>query len=262
MTDMRTPRVSSRVRAARYSVGLLLGITLGISSIVVMHSSTLFDLLASTFASIGGATTTVFFMPNGDLTLLPGATTSIDINVNTRVPINALGATISFPKDTLEVVSISKEKSFFNLWTEDTSIDEDTGEIHFSGGTTRPGGIMGTGTMLTLVVRAKAPGAAELQFEDVQVFPNNDTGKPLDTETRTVSYVVTGQKPLAGGGAPGTAATTVSPPSPDLNGDGVINLVDLSILIFKMLSSYNPRYDLNMNGSVGLDDLSILLSKI
>ena len=207
----------------------------------------------------------MYFVPYGDEILLPGATTSIDITVNTNIPINALGATISFPKNNLEIVGISKEKSFFNLWTEDTSIDEDSGEIHFSGGTTRPGGIMGTGTVLTLMVRAKGSGSAQLDFENIQVFPSDDTGQPLSTETHAITYTIeTAATPaLSSGGTSGqTASNGAILPNPDLNGDGKINLVDLSILIFKMMAPYDPRYDLNLNGSVGLDDLSILLSKI
>src|SRR6185437_2677548 len=76
----------------------------------------MFNLLAST--SLSGATTTVFFTPYSNDTLTDGSTTEIDININTRVPINALGATIDYATDTLEVVGIDKQKSFFDLWTE------------------------------------------------------------------------------------------------------------------------------------------------
>ncbi len=262
---MRQLRRHIRARLTRLNVALLLSVTLGVASLVAIHPNAILGLLASSLSSIGGTTTTVFFTPYGDETIPPGTTTTIDININTRVPINALGATISFSKDTLEIVGISKERSFFDLWTEDTSIDEDSGEIHFSGGTTKQGGLMGTGTMLTLTVRTKTPGSALLQFKNVQVFPSNDTGKPIDTDTRTITYTIKTPDTLvvAGGGSSGApSAPTATPPNLDLNGDGKINLVDLSILIFKMLGPYDPRYDFNMNGSVGLDDLSIMLSKM
>lgn len=236
-----------------------------IASPFVLGSS-LFDLLASTISSFASATTTVYFMPYSDENLVTGDTVSIDVNINTRVPIDAFGATIGFPKDTIEIVSISKEKSFFDLWTEDTTIAEDTGEIRFSGGTTKRGGIMGTGTVLTLTIKAKNPGTAELLFKNVQVYPYSVSGKPLETEMRPLTYSITKAKkqPALSGGSPGENAVTTGsvPPNPDLNGDGRINLIDLSILTFKMLSTYDPRYDLNINGSVGLDDLSILLSKM
>jgi hypothetical protein len=236
---------------------------LGVSALLVYHTGDLLDLLASSISSFSGATTTVFFTPYGGETLQPGDSATIDVNVNTRVPINALGATISYPKDSLEIVSISKEKSFFDLWTEDTAIAEEAGEIRFSGGTTKQGGITGTGTVLTLIVRAKTPGVAQLVFKNVQVFPNNASGKAIETQTHALTYTIQKAEALAssGGGSSSQPAASPSLQNPDLNNDGKINLIDLSILTFKMMSGYSPRYDLNANGSVGLDDLSILLSK-
>ncbi len=259
----KPPPINPRRWLTGYSMAVLLTFALG-ASVLVVSSGALLSLLAASISSFAGATTTAFFMPYGDESLPLGGTTSIDIDINTKIPINALGATISFPKGALEIVSISKEKSFFDLWTEDTTIAEDTGEIRFSGGTTKRGGVMGTGTVLTLTVRAKTSGSAQLLFKNVQVYPYNDTGKAVDTQTRPITYTIEEAKPAVSGG--GTAAMGPPPPSaapnPDLNGDGNVNLLDLSILMYKMLGSYNPRYDLNSNGSVGLDDLSILLSKM
>ncbi len=261
----KKPRTPNRTRVIGYSIGGMLVFLLVVAPFVI-NTGAFFDLLASSISSFGSATTTVFFMPYGDENLSLGDTVSIDVNINTKVPINALGATIAFPKGALEIVSISKEKSFFDLWTEDTTIAEDTGEIRFSGGTTKQGGIMGTGTVLTLTVKAKTPGQAQLLFKNVQVYPYSDSGKALETKMRPITYTINEAKPsvAASGGAPAASppGPGAVPPNPDLNGDGKINLIDLSILTFEMLRPYNPRYDLNMNGSVGLDDLSILLSKM
>ena len=261
---MRKPPTRSRTWFFGYCTAGLFAFLLIASPFVFNFS--LFDLLASSMSSFAGATTTAYFMPYGNENLNLGDTVSIDVNINTKIPIDAFGATIGFPKGSLEIVSISKEKSFFDLWTEDTTIAEDTGEIRFSGGTTRQGGITGTGTVLTLTVKAKNPGQAQLLFKNVQVYPYSNSGKPVDTKTRPITYTIVepkNQSVIVGGASGGSSISPGSvPPSPDLNGDGRINLIDLSILTFKMLGSYDPRYDLNMNGSVGLDDLSILLSKM
>ncbi len=240
-------------------VALLLVVTLG-ASVVDKPLSRILNLLAASISSFTGTTTTVFFTLGSDK-LFIGGTTSVDVNINTQVAINAMGATISFPRDTLEIISISKEKSFFDLWTEDTIIAEEAGEIRFSGGTLRQGGLVGTGTVLTLQVRAKNAGAGQLQFKNVLVYPSNDTGKALDTEIEPVTLTIVPQPALSVGSGASTP-TRPSLPNPDLNGDGRINLIDLSILTFKMAGPYNARYDLNSNGSVGLDDLSILFSKM
>ncbi len=239
-------------------------------SFIVTHSQFIFNILASTVTSLSTATTTMFFRPYGDTTMKIDGTTSVDVNINARVPVNAIGVTISFPKDAIEILGISKEKSFFDLWTEDTTISEDTGEIHFSGGTTKAGGVMGTGTVITLLVRAKTSGRAQLSFSSVQVYPSDGSGDPLTIATHPISYTIEEQKKSDAGGAsvPATGGsiiggmTRLPPPDPDLNGDGRINLVDLSILTFRMLGGYDPRYDLNLSGSLGLDDLSVLMSKL
>lgn len=47
--------------------------------------------------------------------------------------------------------------------------------------------------------------------------------------------------------------------SPDINGDGIVNIVDLSILLSNYTSNYAPA-DLNGDGIVNITDLSVLLS--
>ncbi len=256
-------RKSSRRLLGSYSTLLIVGSALGMSFLAA-NSQTFFNILASSITSFGGASTTMYFRSYGEKTLQQNDTTSIDVNISTKIPVNALGVTISFPKDTVEIVGISKENSFFDLWTEDTSISEDSGQIHFSGGTTKQGGVMGTGTVITLMIKARKLGTAELRFTDVQVYPSDGSGDPLNTTTHPISYTIEEKAPegrvsSSGGASISNAPTTVNP---DLNGDGKISLVDLSILTIKMLSAYDSRYDLNLNGSVGLDDLSVLMSKL
>jgi hypothetical protein len=223
-------------------------------------------LLAAATSSISHSDSVVYFTPYDDRPLTPGDSGDIDINVNTRVPINAIGATIKFPTDTLEVVGISKKKSFLDLWTEETVINEKTGEIHFSGGTTASGGMSGLGTVLTLSVKAKKPGDAKIYFESAQVLKSDGNGSEADNEERSYTYhIATGSTEVASAsGDVSISAVLPSPqtPSADLNSDGKIDIVDVSILLMKMLSPYDPRYDLDMNGSVSLSDLSVLFSKM
>lgn len=202
-------------------------------------------------------------MPHGSDKIRVGDTTEIDVNINTQTPINALGATIGFPPETLQVMSISKEKSFLDLWTEETSIKEGDGEVHFSGGTFRPGGLAGSGTMLTLTVKALRPGEAKIVFRDAEVYSHDGKGLVIDRELKTMSLTVA---PKEDPGTPGEPAPSVAPksyaPSPDFNDDGRITLIDASILTFHLFRAYEPRYDLDVDGKVGLADISILFSKM
>jgi hypothetical protein len=259
----------------------------GLSSIfvtlLVAAGAVTFTLRGVDILSLVAAATTTLGRPPATLYLIQyedgdpevGEIRNIDIAINARTPINAVGATIKFPQDSLEVLGFSKERSFFDLWTEETAINEDTGEIHFSGGTTRPGGLMGTGTVLTLTVRAKKTGVQTISFEGTQVYADDGKGTLLANDSRTLSFNALPQPVAIGGNArPSTIETLPAadqsmqparplPKSADLNGDGVINLIDVSIMIIHMMMApYDQRYDLNMDGSVNISDLSILLSQV
>src|SRR5690349_7650235 len=57
------------------------------------------------------------------------------------------------------------------------------------------------------------------------------------------------------------AATPLAATSADLNGDGKVNLSDLSILLTNYDKTNAAKGDINGDGSVNLTDLSILLSQ-
>lgn len=231
--------------------------------IVRGHSVAIIALLASSALTLNGGLTILYFSPHGNNVLITGEITQVDVNINTKLPINTLGATITFPPDIIEIVSISKEHSFLDLWTEDTVIHEDTGEVRFSGGTLRPGGLLGTGTALTLTVRAKKTGDAQIAFKDVEVFSSDGTGTRVESQIRPLTYTIPEQLPRGISQSPTTPEVTQKKdtPSADLDGDGKITLVDFSIMTIKILMPYNARYDLDQDGLLGLSDLSILFSR-
>ena len=249
-----------RLRFLGYS--LLTLIVLAYASLSVFHVS-LASLLAAATSTVS-APATVYFTPYDDETTLEvGASEQIDLNINARTPINAVGMTISYPKDLLEIVSIDKSRSFLDLWTEDTVIKEGSGELHFSGGTTKAGGLAGTSTVLTIAVRAKKEGSAEVTVEHPQVLAADGKGTALDTDTRTLTFAIEQGHPGSAAAAPSPGALAApKSPSADFNGDGKVSLIDMSILIIKMMSPYDPRYDLNLDGQVGLGDLSVLFARI
>ncbi|MBP9669524.1 MAG: hypothetical protein KBE09_04520 [Candidatus Pacebacteria bacterium] len=221
------------------------------------------SLLASTTSSLYTAPATLFMIPQGETALRINDTSIIDVNINANTAVNVVGTTITFPPELLDIVAVSKEKSLLDLWTEDTTIKEEAGEIRFSGGTTRPGGHLATGTLLTLTVRAKSAGEAQLSFTNTQVFSHDGKGKALEHEVRSLSYHITEVEiPQANNEPTGIAPAAALAPNADLNGDDRISLIDVSIFTFKMLGAYSPRYDLNTDGSLGLSDLSILFTKM
>ena len=229
--------------------------------IAFTHSVVVFTLLASSAVTFQHGQTVLYLAPRGATELSLGDATRIDIMLSSETPINALSATIAFPTELIEIIGISKEDSFLDLWTEETAIKEDKGEIHFSGGTVRKGGIVGTTTVLTLAIRAKRPGTAELYFREAQVLASDGRGTRVESTERPFAYRINAPA-LASGGASGPvpAIETRPPPrSPDLNGDGATNLIDISIFLMGLATTRDARFDLNHDGAVTVGDLSVLL---
>lgn len=230
------------------------------------HGVIIATIVVSTTVLIPTSTPVIMYLtPTGGNVIEPGQTTELDVNVNARIAIDSLGATLAYPKDIVEIVGISKDKSFFDLWTEDMIIHEDTGHVVFSGGTTEKDGLVGTGTIMTLTFKGKTAGEATLSFENVRIYPHDGTGKPVNTEKRSITFAIAPKAAPAPQSfiSKPTNNPLPSAPNPDLNGDGKVTLADLSILMTGLMSiTYNPRYDLNTDGVVGLGDFSIALSQM
>ncbi len=246
--------------------GVLLALVLAVGTITVLGTAPrLMSLLASTTSSLYSTPATMYISTDKTTDLIVGKSHQLDINVNTKVPINTVGATLSYPSDYFEVVGMSKEKSFLDLWTEETVIREDVGEIHFSGGTYQEGGLMGTGTVLTLTMRAKKTGDATISFKEAQLYPHDGSGIEVETTRRTIAFSIVDATNTPSGAGKSTPPSPLEPappvaPDPDLNGDGTISVIDVSILAFKILGTYDARYDLDRNGALGLSDLSVLFA--
>ena len=265
----KMPVLRDRIRSAP---GILALSVIGIILLAgMLQGAKIVGLFAAATSSLALSPAVMYFIPYSSTTLSPGETVEVDVNINARVPVNALGITIKFPTDMIDVVGFSKQRSFLDLWTEDTSIREDSGEIHFSGGTTRTGGLLGTSTALTITLQAKRPGTATLTFENADVYASDGTGALLASKNRSITFTIPSPAPSptvtiaapASSGALVLSNSVSAPqaPSADFNNDGSVNLVDMSILVLHTLGSYDTRYDLNMDGVITISDLSILYSK-
>lgn len=232
------------------------------TTVLINRSGSIVTLIAGSAAS-SGSETVLYISPHSSTTLKVGDTTVVDIRINTKTAINTVGATIKFPQDALEIISISKEDSFLDLWTEDTTIKEDTGEVHFSGGTLTPGGLSGIGTIVTLTVKAKKSGSAQLSFKDAQIFAADGRGTEVQSSKRVFSFDIPESAEAFATGASGRMnEETLAPPAIDFNGDGKINVVDLSIIAIQIIAPYNAKFDLDRDGANTIADLSIFFSRM
>ncbi len=116
------------------------------------------------------------------VSLSPGGIATLSIVLNSEgVAINNADARIVFPADLLEVISISKGGSIFSLWVEEPVYSNVTGIITFNGGIPAPGFTGSYGTALSVVVKAKKTGQADLIFSDAAVRANDGLGTDVLT---------------------------------------------------------------------------------
>src|SRR6185436_17057801 len=124
---------SSRTHLRRFAWASCLVVVVALTGVVTLslRGVDILGLVAAATSSLSRSPVILEMLPYHDRTLDVGEAEQIDVIVDTEVPINAIGTTITFPKDSVEVLGFSKEKSFFDLWTEETAIDEDDGAVHF-----------------------------------------------------------------------------------------------------------------------------------
>lgn len=124
-----------------------------------------------------------------------GQTFTIRVAVNTQdKTINNAEATVRFPTDLIEVVSVSQGGSIFSLWVEPPAFSNGSGTISFNGGVPNPG-FKGSGNIISAVVRAKKEGTATLNLTNGSVRENDGLGTNILTGQGRVSVTIAATEP-------------------------------------------------------------------
>lgn len=89
---------------------------------------------------------------------------------------NAASATVSFPKDTIEVLSVSHTNSIISYWVFGPDYSNQIGQVSFEGVVSNPGFNGSFGKVLTINFRAKREGSASVVFDDGVVLANDGLG--------------------------------------------------------------------------------------
>lgn len=236
-------------------------ILMAIALTITLRVHDVASLFAAATSSFSETPVVAYFVSDSTDTLHVGDSVKVDININAHIPINVIGMTIKFPEDSFDVISISKEKSFLDLWTEDTVIREDAGEIHFSGGTLRKGGLTGVATALTITLRAKQSGKAELHILALEAFAHDGNGSLVESDKRSIAFTIVGPLPAVDAVAASTQ-TVLEKLTGDFNDSGSVTIIDMSILTIHIFGQYDARYDLNHDGTLNIADLSVLFSQM
>lgn len=141
-------------------------------NILFLLSLILFGISASQNAQ---AATSYFSPSSGNFTI--GNVFTVTVLVNTEgVAINNAEAVINFPKDLLELISVTKSGSIFSLWVEEPTFSNSAGTLSLNGGLPTPGFTGTAGKMINAVFRVKKGGSASLVFSSAAVRANDGYG--------------------------------------------------------------------------------------
>lgn len=184
--------------------------------------------------------------------------------VSAHEPVNVFKGILEYDPMKLRIVAIDYNTSIADLWAELPWYSNGDGTLTFIGGTTRPGGFTGNEQLITITFETRAAGKTSLHMRDVRILRHDGFGtdalisQPIDAiftiAPQTLKSETVTQKDLVTG-----PRLTVRAPAEttDLNGDGEKTLADTSIFMIH-LAKQNLRSDFNHDGVVNLVDLSIL----
>lgn len=120
-----------------------------------------------------------------------GQTFSVSVFVSSpNQAMNAAEGVISFPADKLQVVSLSKNASIFNLWVREPSFSNAVGTLSFEGIVLNPGFAGSVGKLLTVTFRAEDAGSASVNFSSGSVLANDGMGTNIFSGFSGADYLL------------------------------------------------------------------------
>lgn len=111
---------------------------------------------------------------------------------------NAASSVISFPRDKLEVSSLSKTGSIFTLWVQEPTFSNSAGTVNFEGIVLNPGFTGSGGKILSIIFKTKAAGNAPLTFSSGSALANDGKGTNILTGLGDANFSIG----VVGPGAP------------------------------------------------------------
>lgn len=189
--------------------------------------------------------------------VVSGQTLTMDIMIDTTgKSINAAEATISFPPSLLTNASVSIDKTIFPIET-GQNITNGTITISAASSTPRSGIVR----LATISFKTASQGTANVNFSNVAII-ESATNQDVFGSAQNGTYQILPQAtptPTKAQPTPTKApAPTPSVKSSDLNGDGKVDIQDLSLLL-TYRKNKDLRGDLNNDGKVNMTDVSILV---
>ena len=138
-----------------------------------------FIILAVIFFSIKVYAANLEISPNSQI-VSAGDVVSVSVMVSTSgQAVNAVSGVLSFPKNLLEVTSVSATGSIINFWATEPKFSNLQGTVTFEGVIMSPGFTGSSGRVLKINFKAKSTGQTSLQFDTVSILANDGSGTEL-----------------------------------------------------------------------------------
>lgn len=196
-------------------------------------------------------------------TMLVDQTFTVHIIIETSVPTNVFKGALTFDKERLAVKAIQYNTSIADLWAEEPWYSNGDGTINFIGGTTKAGGFIGAGSLISVEFIAKTTGDAAIAMSEMKILQHDGLGTEISITTPIDALFAVNATPLEAETIFETKVNSTkiqvlqTTPTTDLNQDGKQSITDVSIFMADIVTQ-NLRSDFNQDGSVTLKDLSIL----
>lgn len=190
---------------------------------------------------------------------------TVRVVVSADVPVNVFKGELRFDFTKIKVASIDYNTSIANLWAETPWYENGDGTLNFIGGTTREGGFLGTGVLMTITFDTVEAGPARMHVHGARILAHDGLGsdvslqEPLDALFTVDEHRIARETVATPTPPPSEIAVVNELPQTDVNGDGEQTIADVSIFMVGMMSD-NLAFDFTGDGEVNISDLSVLMS--
>jgi len=237
----------------------------GYTTNIILGVFALTSMVAALAVSLPG-----MIAPQAELRITPqeanlriGDTLVVTVDVESVVPVNAFTGEVIFNSNVFAVDKIEYNNSIADLWVTEPWYSKGENIIYFAGGTTKPGGFTGKGSLMTIYLRAEKVGFVDIDFDHVKILQHDGLGSETTVEIIdslfTAAVLEQQTNYIKSSKDQQWISIEKTPPSTDLNGDEKVSLADISIFTLHFGSS-NARYDFNQDGKVNFADLSIIMA--
>jgi hypothetical protein len=147
-----------------------------------------------------------------------GKTFTVDLVVNNNIDaINAAAVHVTYPADTLSVVSVSKVGSFISLWAVEPTYSNEKGILDLEGVALNPGYNKATGKIISVTFKALQEGNVSLVIKSGQVLANDGNATDVLKTTGSALVYITDDKSPAVAVKETVVPVITSPTHPDSN---------------------------------------------